>query len=100
MRKQAPSLPTALLTTVGQPAIPTSGELPEVYAAIAPSWESQPALIKQAHDAGRKVHTWTVDDPAQIKRLIDLGVDGFFTNETAAGRHAVDAAGRGSGRKV
>jgi MYXO-CTERM domain-containing protein len=34
-----------------------------------------------------------------MKRLIDAGIDGFFTNDPATGRRVVDEAGRGSGRK-
>ncbi|QDP96860.1 glycerophosphodiester phosphodiesterase [Microlunatus elymi] len=39
-----------------------------------------PALVKAAHLAGRQVHAWTIDDRAEIERLIDLGVDGIFTD--------------------
>ncbi|HEY9290169.1 MAG TPA: glycerophosphodiester phosphodiesterase [Microlunatus sp.] len=39
-----------------------------------------PALIRGAHRAGRQVHAWTIDDRAEIERLIDLGVDGIFTD--------------------
>jgi len=51
-----------------------------------------PQLVRRAHDAGLRVHAWTVDTPAQARRLIGLGVDGLFTNAPdrigAAIRHA------------
>jgi glycerophosphoryl diester phosphodiesterase len=37
-----------------------------------------PALITAAHDAGLAVVTWTANDPQQIRRLIDAGVDGIM----------------------
>jgi glycerophosphoryl diester phosphodiesterase len=36
--------------------------------------------IQDAHDAGLLVIPWTVNDPADMNRLIDLGVDGLITD--------------------
>ncbi|WUH99558.1 glycerophosphodiester phosphodiesterase family protein [Spirillospora sp. NBC_00431] len=38
------------------------------------------AMISRAHARGLKVVPWTCDDPATMKALIDLGVDGIITN--------------------
>jgi glycerophosphoryl diester phosphodiesterase len=96
----APELPTALLLSVPTPAI-DAGTLPDVdvLAPNAAVLAARPELVAAAHAEGREVHTWTVDDPAQMGALVDNGVDGFFTNDPATARAVVDQAGRGSGRE-
>jgi glycerophosphoryl diester phosphodiesterase len=37
-------------------------------------------VISRFHAAGLEVHIWTVNDVATMKRLLDLGVDGLFTD--------------------
>jgi glycerophosphoryl diester phosphodiesterase len=36
--------------------------------------------VDSIHNAGLSVNPWTVDEPADIARMIDLGVDGIITN--------------------
>lgn len=41
------------------------------------------ATVKAWHTAGMPINTWTVDDPAELRRLASLGVDGVFANDPA-----------------
>jgi glycerophosphoryl diester phosphodiesterase len=37
-------------------------------------------LVRESHDLGIAVYAWTVDSIHDMKRLLQMGVDGIITN--------------------
>jgi glycerophosphoryl diester phosphodiesterase len=38
------------------------------------------AFVSAAHAHGLAVHPWTINEPAEMERLCDVGVDGIITD--------------------
>jgi glycerophosphoryl diester phosphodiesterase len=104
VKKLAPDIATSCLTietsnmdTVRRAAPPSAwhagldlaahgGSLPRlVKAAGCGTWSMfwrnlTPELVKESRALGLAVLPWTVNDPADMGRLIDMGVDGIITD--------------------
>jgi glycerophosphoryl diester phosphodiesterase len=93
VRQIAPALPLGALymrpaaagrveSRLRQAVCPAAPEAhhPE-YPALTPEW------LQWYHAHGLRVNTWTVDEPADMRRLAAAGVDGLITNrpEVAVG---------------
>lgn len=57
---------------------------PATYVQVPPAFGGRTvvdtALLQVAHACGWGVHVWTIDDPDEMVRLLDLGVDGIMTD--------------------
>lgn len=79
-----PEIP--LIQLVGGDEMPTEleaglGVIAGYAVGIGPSWRDVTAeLVAAAHRHGLLVHPYTVDEEADMGRLVGLGVDGIFTN--------------------
>jgi glycerophosphoryl diester phosphodiesterase len=57
-------------------------ELPVQY--VIPRLDlAEPELIRKIKGAGKKVIVWTVNDPADMLRFAECGVDGIISDDTA-----------------
>jgi len=73
------SLPKAWLVFEAGGAVDRARELDCV--ALHPAVDlCDEALVDRAHDAGLAVNAWTVTEPAETRRLAELGVDGGITD--------------------
>jgi glycerophosphoryl diester phosphodiesterase len=59
------------------PSGPMALQIPETFAGRP---LVTPDLIQAAHRHDVSVHVWTINEPASMRRLLDLGVDGIVTD--------------------
>jgi glycerophosphoryl diester phosphodiesterase len=78
-----------------------SGDVPLGYASFAEELEAvavnpgdefvSPEYVTDAHQRGMSVYVWTVNDPEEIERMHEIGVDGIFTNYPDVARQTIDS---------
>lgn len=113
VQRLAPGLPVAALTarlpaidnlsddrwTTGLRLDDFGGSVPRMVRGLgAGTWspfhgELTEALLAEAHALGLKVVPWTVNDPAQIDRLLAWGVDGLISDHPDRVRAAMARRG-------
>lgn len=79
---------TALVT--GAP-LPTAAHAAQVPVSQGPIPVVTDSFIRRAHRRGLQVHVWTIDDPTEIGRLLDLGVDGIMSDDLRALRDVLES---------
>jgi glycerophosphoryl diester phosphodiesterase len=112
VQQLAPGIPTAYLSTQRPNSdtindgtwtagfeLKTHGSVPKmVKAAGGAIWSPNHndltrVLLAEAQQLGLKVVPWTVNNPADMARLIDWGVDGLITDHPERARQVMQAKG-------
>jgi glycerophosphoryl diester phosphodiesterase len=65
---------------VGRLPRPSAARCAQVPARLGRLVFTDQRLVTTAQEAGLQVHAWTVNDRAEMHRLLDLGVDGVMTD--------------------
>ena len=79
VRKRRPARPGSAGRT--PPNRPFRGRIASIPLRRGPIPLATRRLVNYAHRAGLAVHVWTIDDPAEMDRLLDIDVDGIMTDE-------------------
>jgi glycerophosphoryl diester phosphodiesterase len=51
-------------------------------------------FVRRAHARGKQVYVWTINDPVQMFRMLNLGVDGLITDKPAVARWVIERRSR------
>jgi glycerophosphoryl diester phosphodiesterase len=98
VKSLAPTLPTAYLFSAPTDPLIAAGVLPSYVDAAAPTstfLRANPTYVASVHKNGKEVHTWTVDSTTDMDYLLDVGIDGIFSNRADLVRERIDARGTG-----
>ncbi len=89
LNEQRPALPCGILST----SYPIRPVAQMNDAGAMELWQHRGMvdrdLMDTVHYPGLEVYAWTVDDPAQMHALIDLGIDALCTNKPDVAREIV-----------
>jgi glycerophosphoryl diester phosphodiesterase len=82
------------LRSYGMPAVPrrsaVAAQVPETQSGVT---VVDRRFVRTAHARGLQVHVWTVNEPARMHRLLDLGVDGIMTDHIDTLREVLEDRG-------
>ncbi len=77
--------------TVGLLSATAVGDLSRLdadFLAVSMNMVSR-GFVRRAHQAGKEVFAWTVNDPVSMSQMIARGVDGIITDEPAMARQVL-----------
>lgn len=96
MRRLLPDVPVGILAWSGVPGWVGRGPIGRAAAPglVLPYYrDCSSAYVRAQRAASRLVIPWTVDDPAEARRLLASGVNGIITNDPLLMRNAMETGG-------
>jgi glycerophosphoryl diester phosphodiesterase len=97
LQARAPEARIGLLVARRYPARAVERALALRAEALHPEASVAESLLDAAHAAGLAVLVFTVDDPVAMRRLLERGADGLFTNRPDVLRELIRESPRGIG---
>ncbi len=100
IRRSAPEMPTSLaagevaafvgaLTAGETPALPTGAVALQIPPRFGEIELVTATTVAAAHALGAEVHVWTINDAAEMRRLLRLGCDGIISDVPALVRTVI-----------
>ncbi|WP_294732123.1 glycerophosphodiester phosphodiesterase family protein [uncultured Faecalibaculum sp.] len=87
-RQVDPSLSTVLLLSFAISDVTSLADV-DIYSVQADA--ITPEMIRQVHQAGKRIYAWTVNDRHRMDVLLAMGVDGITTDDAPASVAAIAA---------
>ncbi len=63
---------------------PLTGGCAQIPTQVGPITLARRGFLDKCHALGMRVDFWTINDPAEARRLLDLGADGIMTDDPRA----------------
>jgi len=82
------------VTSLVMGRVPSGVEAAQVPMRQGPIPVVTRSFVERAHRGGLQVHVWTIDEPTDMTRLLDLGVDGIMTDACTVLRDVLVARGQ------
>jgi glycerophosphoryl diester phosphodiesterase len=94
VRRQLPETPISLLAFPGWKGALARGWPGRLlnYQALHPNVaDTTPSLVQETHRRGCRLVPWTVNQPEEMRRLFQMGVDGIFTDDPVQARQVLNS---------
>jgi glycerophosphoryl diester phosphodiesterase len=86
--------PAQIAALKARRSVPWGGQLAQVPVRQGRLTITNNTFVRSAHARGYHVHVWTIDDPVEMTRLLDLGVDGIMTDRPQVLKDVLVARGQ------